>query len=348
MKHRSLLAFLLALCLLLSACALDPASPESTLPETKEETVSWESFAETNAETTQNQTEELTPGGDLPAFDPVGSEQNTPLTLSQIPAYSGSPFAVLQNNVPNFSSAELSPIGYESYGELDALGRVTQATASLGKDTMPKEGEERGSISSIYPTGWVQKQYDSVSGKWLFNRCHLIGWQLSAENDNKKNLVTGTKSFNVEGMLPFENMVADYIRETGNHVAYRVTPFFHEKELLCRGVEIEAYSVEDGGEGIAFHVFCYNTQPGITLDYATGNSALAAVPPVTTTVVTTTTKSHVQTPVAATYILNTSTKKIHKTTCSFAKKIAEKNRAESSLSVASLEGQGYTTCGHCF
>lgn len=199
--------------------------------------------------------------------------QNSTAGSSSIPEYSGSPYAVINNNTPVFSSAELTTVGYESYSALDSLGRVGVAVASLGKETMPKEGEERGSISHIYPTGWKQEKYDSVSGKYLYNRSHLIGWQLSAENANRQNLMTGTKYFNTKGMLPFENMVADYIKETSNHVAYRVTPVFKGGNLLASGVQIEAYSVEDGGDGICFNVFCYNVQPGIKINYSDGSSS---------------------------------------------------------------------------
>lgn len=203
----------------------------------------------------------------------IGSGKAEKLSLSSIPAYSGNPYVKLNNGIPNFSSAELTTKGYEKYGTLDNLGRVTTAIASLGKETMPGENEERDSISNIKPTGWVQKQYDNVSGKYLYNRCHLIGWQLSAENANRNNLITGTKYFNVTGMLPLENMVADYINETGNHVAYRVTPIFEGNNLLSNGVQIEAYSVEDNGAGIQFNVFVYNVQPDININYATGDSS---------------------------------------------------------------------------
>lgn len=208
---------------------------------------------------------------DLPSSDGTVSSAQT---AQKVPAYSGNPYAVINNNTPVFSSSELKTTGYEKYSNLDYLGRVGVALASLGKETMPKEGEKRGSISSIYPTGWKQAKYDNISGKYLYNRCHLIGWQLSAENANKQNLLTGTKYFNVSGMLPFENMVADYIKETENHVAYRVTPVFKGDNLLASGVQIEAYSVEDDGEGICFNVYCYNVQPGIKIDYSNGASSL--------------------------------------------------------------------------
>ncbi len=234
---------------------------------------------EATGNTDSSFTETGTPDKDPPETDPpdtykpVGTGKADPPAASDIPAYSGSIFIPLNNNIPNFSSDALKTTGYEAYGKLDSLGRVTAAVASLGKETMPKEGEEKESISHIKPTGWKQKEYDNVSGKYLYNRCHLIGWQLSAENANKQNLITGTRYFNTEGMLPFENMVADYIKETGNHVAYRVTPVFAGKDLLCKGVQIEAYSIEDNGEGVQFNVFVYNVQPDISINYATGDSS---------------------------------------------------------------------------
>lgn len=192
---------------------------------------------------------------------------------SALPAYTGVAYTVVNNNQPNFTAAELTTIGYESYSDLDALGRCGVALASCGKEIMPGANEERGSISSIKPTGWIQAKYKGISGGYLWNRCHLIGWQLSAENANRRNLITGTRYMNVDGMLPFENMVADYIRETDNHVAYRATPIFEGNNLVCSGVQIEAYSIEDDGDGICFNVYCYNVQPGITINYATGESS---------------------------------------------------------------------------
>lgn len=203
----------------------------------------------------------------------VGSGVATPVNPTSVAAYSGTAYTVINDNQPNFSASELSTTGYEKYSELDSLGRCGVALASCGKDTMPGANEERGSISSIKPSGWVQAKYDGISGGYLWNRCHLIGWQLSAENANRKNLITGTRYMNIEGMLTFENMVADYIKETNHHVAYRVTPIYEDNNLVCSGVQIEAYSVEDSGEEICFNVYCYNVQPGITIDYATGNSS---------------------------------------------------------------------------
>ena len=162
---------------------------------------------------------------------------------------------------------------FERYAPLDSLGRCGVAYANIGKDIMPTE--ERGSIGMVKPSGWHSIRYENVDGKYLYNRCHLIGYQLSAENANTSNLITGTRYLNIQGMLPFENMVADYIRETGNHVLYRVTPIYEGDNLVASGVLMEAYSVEDEGDGICFNVYCYNVQPGIVIDYATGASALA-------------------------------------------------------------------------
>ncbi len=283
-------------------------------------------------------------GAVSPNTENLGTEK---LELSTVPAYNGSPFAVVLDNLPFFAASEITATAFESYSQLDALGRCGAALASCGKEIMPKEGEERGSISSIKPSGWVQAQYDIVSGKYLYNRCHLIGWQLSAENANKKNLITGTKYINVEGMLPFENMVADYIKETGNHVMYRITPHYHGTDLVASGVQMEAYSVEDGGEGICFNVYCYNVQPGIKIDYATGQSALTVTAPPTTTTKapTTTTKASAEN---LSFILNTNTKKAHRTSCASAAKIAEKNRKEYTGTTSSVEAMGYALCKNCF
>ena len=190
--------------------------------------------------------------------------------VEDVPAYSGSPYVILNDNQPGFTQEKLYTQGYEYYAQPDDLGRCVYTIACLGRELMP--AGERGSISHVKPSGWVQAQYECVDGGNLYNRCHLIGWQLSGEDANMGNLITGTRYMNTEGMLPFENMVADYIKETGNHVMYRVTPIFRGDELVARGVQIEALSVEDGGDGICFHVYVYNVQPGIVIDYATGES----------------------------------------------------------------------------
>ena len=180
---------------------------------------------------------------------------------------------VLNDNQPSFTEEDMTDVSYEFYSDLDELGRCGVTEACIGRDLMPTE--KRGDISSVKPTGWVQNQYDFVDGKSLWNRCHLIGFQLAGENANECNLITGTRYLNVEGMLPFENLVADYVKETDNHVLYRVTPAFQGTELVARGVQMEAYSVEDSGDGVCFNVFCYNVQPGVEIDYATGDNWLA-------------------------------------------------------------------------
>lgn len=200
------------------------------------------------------------------------SSSNASATISDIPAYSGKAYIEINENKPNFSASDLTTTSFEKYSPLDELGRCGVAFANVGTDIMPTS--ERESISSVKPTGWQTVKYDSISGKYLYNRCHLIGFQLTAENANELNLITGTRYLNVDGMLPFENMVADYVKETNNHVLYRVTPVFEGNDLVAKGVQIEAMSVEDNGEGIEFNVFIYNVQPGITIDYSTGNSAL--------------------------------------------------------------------------
>ena len=224
-----------------------------------------EEAEETEDRTTEKEAEKVSKP------ESVGDE-NSKAVLSEIPEYSGRAYAVINDNVPSFNKYELTTKGYETYASLDSFGRCGGAVASCGREIMPKPDEERGSISSVKPSGWVQAQYDCVSGKYLYNRCHLIGWQLSAENANKRNLITGTRYMNTEGMLPFENMVADYIRETNNHVAYRITPVYDGNDLVAKGVQMEAYSIEDDGEGICFNVFCYNVQPGVKIDYTTGRS----------------------------------------------------------------------------
>ena len=189
-----------------------------------------------------------------------------------IPAYDGDNYEYVNGSDPEFTAAEMVTKPFERYSELDELGRVGVAYANVCTDIMPTDGEERGDISDIYPTGWHSIKYDIVPASYLYNRCHLIGYQLSAENDNEKNLFTGTRNLNVDSMLYFENMVADYVEETGNHVLYRVTPIFEDDNLLATGVLIEAESVED--DEIEICAFCYNVQEGISIDYETGESAL--------------------------------------------------------------------------
>lgn len=208
--------------------------------------------------------------------DTAGSEQTQVFDLGSIPEYSGSPYTVVNRNTPDFTSAELDKAksSYKTFSNLDSLGRCGVAEASIGTDLLPNE--KRGSIGMVKPSGWHTIRYDDlISDKYLYNRCHLIAFCLSGENANSKNLITGTRYLNVEGMLPFEEKTVRYVENTGNHVLYRVTPVFQGNDLVARGVHMEARSVEDNGAGISFNVYCYNVQPGITIDYATGNSERA-------------------------------------------------------------------------
>lgn len=191
-----------------------------------------------------------------------------------IPKYSNDPYISLNGGQPIFEEFELKTEAYEEYYPLDSLGRCTLTSAIVCKETMPKNGEKRESISNVKPTGWIQAKYDCVPGKMLYNRCHLIGWQLTAENANDKNLITGTRYLNIDGMLDHENKVAEYVRTNDGYVAYQVTPIYIDNDLVAVGVQMEGYSIDDNGRGICFNIFCYNVQPGIEIDYATGASHL--------------------------------------------------------------------------
>lgn len=206
-------------------------------------------------------------------FPLVSSSHTTTVDAQQLPKYSGSPYVEVNGNQPEFTEEDferLSVAGYEYYSALDALERCGYVEACVGKEIMPTE--ERGSIGMIKPSGWHTIKYSCVDGRYLYNRCHLLGYQLTGENANESNLITGTRYLNIDGMLPFENKVADYVEATGNHVAMRVTPIFENNNLVASGVEMEAESLEDEGHGICFNVYCYNVQPGIVIDYATGTS----------------------------------------------------------------------------
>lgn len=287
--------------------------------------------------------------------------------LPEIPAYTGDAYAVINDNNPFFTKNNLPTESFEYYSELDDLGRCGIACANIGQDIMPTE--ERGEIGQIKPSGWQTVKYDTVDGKYLYNRCHLIGYQLSAENANDKNLITGTRYLNVMGMLPFENMVADYVKETGNHVLYRVKPFFEGDNLLASGVLMEGWSVEDDGEGICFNVFVYNVQPGIAIDYANGDShsdegiAAATEPeseeasnevsgvqdntesdaPVSKEV----TQQSEPAPAGTDYILNTNTHKFHIPTCGSAKQMSEANKKAYSGNRDDVVAMGYDPCKKC-
>lgn len=197
---------------------------------------------------------------------------NSYVSLDAIPAYDGKAYVAVNNNEPFFTDSDMTTTAFENYSDLDSLGRCGVAYANICKDIMPTE--ERGKIGMIKPSGWHTVKYDVIKDRYLYNRCHLIGYQLAGENANPKNLITGTRYLNVEGMLPFENLVADYVNNTGNHVLYRVTPMFSGSNLVANGVLIEAKSVEDNGGGILFNVYCYNVQPEVGINYENGDSWL--------------------------------------------------------------------------
>lgn len=279
--------------------------------------------------------------------DDLINNDPSPISLDNIPSFDGeTPYVVIGDGKPFFEEEDMSTTSYEKYAELDSLGRCGVTVACIGKDIMPTE--DRGSIGSVKPSGWVTVKYDIVDGKYLYNRCHLIGFQLTGENANRHNLITGTRFMNVDGMLPFENMVADYVKETGNHVMYRVTPIFKGTNLVANGVLMEAKSVEDNGEGIEFCVYVYNNQPGIIIDYRNGESKLddgTSFPEQTPD------KAPEQTPdesEVSTYILNKSSKKIHKEDCRYAQGIKEENKEVYTGLLEDLLSDGdFSACGTC-
>lgn len=270
----------------------------------------------------------LAPSASIPSY-----------TLDDLPDYSGEPYVVLNENQPDFPEADYTTNSFETYSPLDELGRCGTAYVNIGTDLMPTE--ERGSIGQVKPSGWHTVKYDCVDGKYLYNRCHLIGYQLAGENANEENLITGTRYLNVTGMLPFEDQVADYVQETDNHVLYRVTPIYEGDNLLASGVVMEAESVEDDGQGVRFCVYVYNVQPGVAIDYATGESWLESE--------TRPTESPTETAAAEGehYVLNTSSMKFHLPTCSGVESMSSDKRQDYTGSRQDLLDQGYSPCGTC-
>lgn len=262
-KVLSALILVLSLVLSLAGCSGADIADSINLSQNESTTVQTDKAGGSNSSNKNNSVDKN---------DTLAAGTDSEDWRATLPEYSDSPYVIVNNNEPFFTENDMTADSFEYYGELDELGRCTVAYASIGKDLMPTE--KRGSIGSVKPTGWHTVKYDIVDGKYLYNRCHLIGYQLTAENANKNNLITGTRYLNVDGMLLFENMVADYIKETNNHVLYRVTPIFTGDNLLADGVLMEAESVEDNGEGISYNVFCYNVQPGVKIDYVTGDSSL--------------------------------------------------------------------------
>lgn len=272
---------------------------------------------------------------------PIVSEQEAPAETqaSEFPPFSGSPYVTINGNQPYFTEEDHTTEPFETYSELDSLGRCGVAYANICQELMPTE--ERGEIGQVKPTGWHTVKYDCVDGKYLYNRCHLIGFQLAGENANEKNLITGTRYMNVDGMLPFENMIDDYVDETNNHVLYRVTPVYTGSNPVADGVLMEAYSVEDSGNGICFNVFCYNAQPGVKIDYTTGESWEAGIvviePPETVSTIS----------AEGTYIINTNSGKFHYPDCSGVEAMKESNKETFTGSREDLIAQEYVPCGIC-
>lgn len=378
MKSRILSCFLIfALCIsTLSACGSDTAPSDNTPSESSQVEISdlqdstpgeaeerdgFESLdsASCKGDTVPSQSDapSASQGQQTESSAPTEITTASSFSLSDVPAYSGKAYTSVNGNVPYFTAAELTTTSFETYSDLDTLGRCGVTYACIGQDLMPTE--ERGSIGMVKPTGWHTVRYDGlVDGNYLYNRCHLIGYQLTGENANTKNLITGTRYLNIEGMLPFENMVADYIQETSNHVLYRVTPIFEGNSLVANGVLMEGYSVEDKGAGVSYCVFAYNVQPGIEIDYATGESKLAdgAQQEEQKTATVTPTPSpepEKQEPVTgseasqADYILNTNTKKFHYPTCSSVNDMKEKNKQEFFGTRDEAISNGYSPCGRC-
>ncbi len=372
MDHRLLprrLGLLLAAALLALACALPgcgsadesetpaapaaPDTPAAATPESEPDEAAEASLPETTAE--PDAAPEAAGAPDTPAYH-------------DLPAYDGSPYVYVNDGEPTFTGEErAAAAGTEFYGELDALGRCTTTFAVVGVETMPTE--ERGSIGEVRPTGWKMGKYDFVDGKYLYNRCHLLGFQLTGENANVCNLITGTRYMNVDGMLPFENAVADYIHATGNHVLMRVTPVFDGDDLVARGVHMMAESVEDGGDGVAFNVFVYNVQPGVVIDYRTGENMAAedatplpavsgdgaeassgdgAGPQGSADGGTALSDSGAGTDKGTTeYVLNTNSKKFHVPSCSSVDQMSAKNRQDVEDTRENIIARGFDPCKRC-
>ena len=268
------------------------------------------------------------------------SEAAGEIDIADIPEYSGSPYVEVSGDVPSFTDADLS-LPAETYAPLDSLGRCGSAMAIVTRETMPTE--ERESIGMVKPSGWHTVRYDDlISDRYLYNRCHLIGYQLTAENANERNLITGTRYLNVEGMLPFENEVADYVEATGNRVLYRVTPVFVGDELVARGVQMEAKSVEDGGAGVSFNVFCHNVQPGIQIDYQTGQSRRSQDAGASGE------SSSIQ-PSAEQimYVLNVNSDKFHLPDCPSVSRMSDRNKREVTSTLDQMLAEGYSPCTNC-
>ena len=368
------LSLWLVLLLTFTGCAESTATPQdntytieqpATIP-TELLEASETAASETESGQPQENTSDTQESQQVTSATDAPTGEGTPaFSLWEIPAYSGTPYTEVNGNKPYFTEADLTTQSFETYSELDSLGRCGVAYANVGQNLMPTE--PRGEIGAVKPTGWHLVKYDNVDGKYLYNRCHLIAYMLAAENANPQNLITGTRYLNVQGMLPFETKVCDYVKSTGNHVLYRVTPIFDGDNLLADGVLMEAYSVEDAGAGICFCVFAYNVQPGIGIDYATGDNwaegsgtyqsteaSVTVETPVLqpetdtdTTVQTTPESPAPQEFQGITYVLNTNTMKFHYPTCSSVDQMKEKNKQIYTGSREDVINMGYVPCKRC-
>ena len=367
------LALMLIACMALSACGSTDAgsAPADTnsAPETSQsQTVDSSTVPESSQATDTDDAEkpESTPTAGTAHSTSTAS---TAFSLSSIPAFADQAYLAVNKNEPYFTDADKARTdAFETYSTLDSMGRCGVAYANICHEIMPTE--KRGEIGSVKPTGWQTAKYDFVDGKYLYNRCHLIGYQLAGENANDKNLITGTRYLNIEGMLPFENMVDDYVDETNNHVLYRVTPVFDGNNLVASGVLVEGWSVEDQGDGICFCVYAYNNQPGVEINYAPGDNWASGSAPsgttasgdgtsttdsgtttnagsATTTAPSKDTSNSTGTSTEQTYILNTNTKKFHYPSCSSVDSMSEANKKEYTGTRDALIADGYDPCGRC-
>ncbi len=342
MKNRfKLSALILALTVLFTGCSLDETG--SGISSGTAELIVAESPTPAPSETPAPTPTAVPTPAPTPPPSPTPVPASISVDLAAIPAFSGTPYVEVNDNVPYFTGSDSTTDSFEYYSQLDSLGRCGTAFACVGVDIMPTG--ERGEIGMIKPSGWQTVRYDDlIDGKYLYNRCHLIGYQLAGENANEQNLITGTRYLNVEGMLPFENQIADYVNGTQNHVLYRVTPVFDGDNLLANGVLMEAYSVEDEEKGICFCVLAYNVQPGVTINYANGESEAVATPepePTPTPVV------EQPAPVGGNYIGNANTKKFHYPDCSSVTKMKESNKVALSGTRDEIIAMGYDPCKRC-
>lgn len=360
---KKLLTVMLSVCLSLSSCTFYNQETGTSIQD--ESILTSETVSETSTSSTQTTTSIVETSPTTSTTTDIQTESiqtestvvvpESSLSIIEILPFDGTPCYAVNNNQPYFTNDEITNQSYEYYSDLDSLGRCGVCIACISLDMMPTT--EREGIGMVKPSGWHLDKYDFVDGKYLFNRCHLIGYQLTGENANLSNLITGTRYMNIQGMLPFENQTADYIKSTGNHVMYRVTPIFEGDNLVATGVLMEAYSVEDSGQGICFNIFCYNAQPGVVIDYATGdnhldeNSDAVILDPYVededTPLNVDRTIPDSEDNQSQTYILNKNTKKIHYPWCSSVEDMAEHNKQEFTGDINEMIEKGYTPCKRC-